>query len=85
MVVNLVVLGGYQEASSQHDGDSSRTQLASSFSSLCPLVEKVSVQELNSDVSSFCSLSEFQAHLEQSLNQCGSLVTVYFRNLVLFE
>ena len=64
MVVNLVVLGGNQEASSEHDGHSSWGQLASSLASLCSLVEKVSVHELNSDVSGFCPLSEFLAHLE---------------------
>lgn len=33
----------------------------------------------------FGSLSEFLAHLEQSLHQGGTLVTVNLRNLVLFE
>ena len=83
VVVNLVVLGGNQEAGGQHDGHSSWCQLASSLSSLCSLVKEVSVHELNSDVGGFCPLSEFLAHLEKSLDQGRPLVAVDFRDLVL--
>jgi hypothetical protein len=68
VVVDLIVLGGYQETSRQQDCDSSRGQLSCSLGSLSSLVKKVSVQEFDCDVGRFGSLSELLAHLKQSFD-----------------